>query len=223
MRLLLAEDEVELSNAIVAVLKHNNYSVDAVYNGQDALDYIENGNYDAVILDIMMPQMDGITVLKRVRAQGNKIPIMILTAKTDVDDKVLGLDSGADDYMPKPFEMKELLARLRAITRRLTETSDNILTFMNLSLDRTTCIMSTDKGSYKLANKEYQLLEMLMSHPHKVISTDTLMEKIWGYDSESEINVVWVYISYLRKKLKNVSAQVQITASRNLGYCLEEL
>lgn len=221
MRLLLAEDEKELSNALVAVLKHNNYSVDAVYNGQDALDYLEAGNYDGAILDIMMPKMDGIQVLKAIRSQNNQIPIIILTAKSEIDDRVTGLDCGADDYLTKPFSMKELLARIRAITRRQTDNGDSLLRFENLILDRSTCQISCGGETIRLSNKEYQMLEMLMINPRQIISTEQFMSKIWGFDSESEVNVVWVHISYLRKKLLALSANVRIKATRGLGYSLE--
>lgn len=222
MRLLLAEDEIELSNALVAVLKHNNYSVDAVYNGQDALDYLLNGNYDGAILDIMMPKMDGITVLKNVRKAGSSLPIILLTAKSEIDDRVAGLDAGADDYLTKPFSMKELLARIRAMTRRQTLASDSILTFGDLSLDRSTYQLSTPEGSLRLGNKEYQMLEMLLVNPGQIIPTEQFMEKIWGYDGEAELNVVWVYISYLRKKLTILNSSVQIKATRGIGYSMEE-
>lgn len=222
MRLLLAEDEKELSRALVAILKHNNYSVDAVFNGQDALDYLSAENYDGAVLDIMMPVMDGITVLKKVRESGNKIPILMLTAKTELDDRVLGLDSGADDYLTKPFATKELLARIRAITRRQADVTDTVLTCGNLTLNRTTFELSSPAGSLRLANKEFQMMEMLMANFGVLISTERFMEKIWGYDSESEINVVWVYISYLRKKLASLGSSVLIKATRNMGYTLEE-
>lgn len=221
MRLLLAEDERELSEALVTVLRRNNYSVDAVYDGQAALDYLEAAEYDGAILDIMMPKMDGITVLRRIREQGNAVPVLLLTAKTEVDDRVTGLDAGADDYLGKPFAMKELLARIRAMTRRQPEIPRNVLEFGNLILDRATFELKCGKESIRLANKEFQMLEMLMSNPGQIISTDRFMEKVWGYDSETEINVVWVYISYLRKKLSAVKADVQIKAVRNQGYSLE--
>lgn len=222
MRLLLAEDEKDLSDALVTVLKHNNYSVDAVYNGQDALDYLTEGdNYDGAILDIMMPKLDGISVLKQVRAQGNHLPILMLTAKSEIDDRVNGLDSGADDYLTKPFSMKELLARIRAMTRRQAETTDAILSFGDLKLDRSTYQLSCHQETLRLANKEYQMLEMLMTNPGQIISVEQFMDKIWGYDSEAEFNVVWVYISYLRKKLTTLQSTVQIKATRGLGYSLE--
>ncbi len=224
MRLLLAEDEEDLSRALVAVLKHNNYSVDAVFNGADALDYIEAGNnYDGVILDIMMPKLDGISVLRKIRANGNSVPVLLLTAKAEIDDRVNGLDSGADDYLTKPFSTKELLARIRAMTRRQSDTTDSILTFCDISLNRLTYQLSGTKSdeNIRLSGKEYQMFEMLMTNPGQIISAERFFEKIWGYDSESDINVVWVYISHLRKKLSSVSKQIQIKASRGLGYSLE--
>lgn len=223
MRLLLAEDERELSNALVAILKHNNYSVDAVYNGEDALNFLQTENYDGVILDIMMPKMDGITVLRKIRQQGNSVPVLILTAKSDVDDRVMGLDSGADDYLSKPFAAKELLARIRSVTRRKTEAVSSVLHFGNISLDCVNFELSSPQGSIRLQNKEFQLFEMLIANPKQIIPTDRFFEKIWGYDSNAEINVVWVYISYLRKKLSALGADIQIKAARNQGYSLEEL
>lgn len=221
MRILLAEDERSLARAILKIFEKNNYSADAVHNGEDALLYLESGNYDVVILDIMMPRMDGITVLKKIRAQGNPIPILMLTAKAEIDDKVLGLDSGANDYLTKPFDTKELLARIRAITRSQTAT-DSKLSVGNITLDRATFELASPAGNFRLANKEFQMMEMLMSNPHHLISPERFMEKIWGLDSEAEINVVWVYISYLRKKLNSLDANIQIKASRNAGYSLEE-
>ena len=221
MRLLLAEDERSLSRALVTILEKNNYTVDAVYNGEDALEYLQAGSYDAAILDIMMPKMDGITVLKRLRAQENPVPILMLTAKAEIDDKVLGLDSGANDYLTKPFDTKELLARIRAMTRS-QKAADSRLTFGNVMLDRATFEISSPAGSFRLANKEFQMMEMLMSNPQQLISTERFMEKIWSYDSDTEINVVWVYISYLRKKLVALGADIQIKATRNAGYSLEK-
>ena len=221
MRLLLAEDERSLSRALVTILEKSNYTVDAVYNGEDALTFLQTGSYDAAILDIMMPKMDGITVLKRLRAQENPIPIIMLTAKAEIDDKVLGLDSGANDYLTKPFDTRELLARIRAMTRS-QKAADSRLTFGNVMLDRATFEISSPAGSFRLANKEFQMMEMLMSNPQQLISTERFMEKIWGYDSDTEINVVWVYISYLRKKLVALGADIQIKATRNAGYSLEK-
>ncbi len=222
MRLLLAEDEKSLSKAIITILQKNNYSADAVYDGEEALSYLASGNYDAVILDIMMPKLDGISVLKKLREQGNTIPVLMLTAKSEVDDKVLGLDSGANDYLTKPFNTKELLARIRAMTRSQTEQMDSQMKFGNIVLDRSTFELSSPNGSFRLANKEFQMLEMLMMNPRRLISAERFLERVWGYDSEVEINVVWVYISYLRKKLAALHANIQIKAQRNAGYSLEE-
>ena len=221
MRLLLAEDEKELSDALVAILKHNNYSVDAVYNGEDALAYLDSDNYDGAILDIMMPKMDGLTVLKTIREQGNDVPVLILTAKTEVDDRVLGLDSGADDYLSKPFAAKELLARIRSVTRRRTEAVSSVLKVGNISLDCTTFELKSQADTIRLPNKEFQIMELLAANPGQVISTERFMEKIWGYDSEADVGVVWVYISYLRKRLTALGANVKIKAARGQGYYLE--
>lgn len=223
MRLLLAEDEKSLSKAIIAILQRNNYSADAVYNGLEALEYLESDTYDGLILDVMMPKMDGITVLKKLREKGNNIPVLMLTAKSEIDDKVLGLDSGANDYLTKPFNTRELLARIRAMTRTSAGQTTSILTMGNISLNTATFELSSPGGSFRLANKEFQMLEMLMGNAGRLISTERFMEKIWGYDSEADISVVWVYISYLRKKLSALGANVQIKAARNAGYSLEEI
>ena len=220
MRILLAEDEKALSKALVKIFEKNNYSVDAVYDGEDALAYLETGSYDVAVLDIMMPKKDGITVLKEIRAAGSQIPVLMLTAKSEIEDRVLGLDSGANDYLPKPFDTRELLARIRSISRTRSE-SDTKLSFGNITLDRATFELSSPTGCFRLANKEYQMMEYLMVNPHRIISTEMFMEKIWGYDNESEISVVWVYISYLRKKLTALGANIQIKSSRNAGYSLE--
>lgn len=223
MRLLLAEDEKALSKALVTILERNNYSVDPVYDGQAALEYLEADNYDGVVLDIMMPKKDGITVLKELRSRGNLIPVLLLTAKSEIDDKVVGLDAGANDYLTKPFHARELLARIRAMTRTQAAQPSSQLRAGNVVLDRATFELSTPTGSFRLANKEFQMLELLMSNPQNLISTERFMEKIWGYDSEAEVNVVWVYISYLRKKLAALHADIQIKATRNAGYSLEEI
>ena len=222
MKLLLAEDERSLSRALVKILEKNHCTVDPVYDGENALAYLESGGYDAAILDIMMPKMDGITVLKRYREQGGSTPVLMLTAKSEVDDKVLGLDSGANDYLTKPFDTRELLARLRAMTRTQPAAGSR-LSFGNITLDRATFALSSPTGSFRLANKEFQMLEILLSSPRQLISTERLMERIWGYDADVEVNVVWVYISYLRKKLAALHADIQIRAARNAGYSLEEL
>lgn len=222
MKLLLAEDERSLSKVLVKILEKNNYTVDAVFDGEAALSYLESGGYDAAVLDIMMPKMDGITVLKKLRTAGNCIPVIMLTAKSEIDDKVLGLDSGANDYLTKPFDTKELLARIRAMTRSQMVPDSNIC-FGNISLNRATFELLSPTGSFRLANKEFQMMEILISSPGQLFSTERLMERIWGNGSDAEINVVWVYISYLRKKLKALHANIQIKAIRNAGYTLEVL
>lgn len=221
MRLLIAEDEQELANALTAILKHNNYSVDTVYDGEDALAYLQTGLYDAAVLDIMMPKMDGLSVLKQIRKEGCSIPIIMLTAVSGVDNKVTGLDLGADDYLTKPFSTKELLARIRAITRRHEDLTNSVLTFEDLSLNRSTYELSCKGNHIKLSNKDFQIMEMLLVTPGQIISTEQFMDKIWGYDSDAELNVVWVYISNLRKKLTGLQSQVSIKATRNLGYSVE--
>lgn len=220
MRVLLADDEKELTNALTAILKHDHYAVDVVYNGEDALDYGRTENYDVIILDIMMPKMDGLTVLKELRKANIDTPILMLTAKSEIEDRITGLDTGADDYLSKPFAMGELLARIRAMTRRKAEFTPNIIQAGNLTLNKENFELSTDKASIRLSNKEYQMMELFMNYPKRLFSTEQFMEKIWGYDSEAEINVVWVYISYLRKKLSTLEANVEIKASRGAGYML---
>lgn len=222
MRILLAEDERFLSRAAIALLEKNNYSADAVYDGQEALEYLESGNYDALILDLMMPKMDGMTVLRTLRERGNPIPVLILTAKSEVDDKVLGLDTGANDYLTKPFSTQELMARIRAMTR--SQSGGQVtsrLTFGNITLDQATFELSSPTGSFRLANKEFQMMELLMRNPRQLIPTERFLERIWGYDSDVELSVVWVYISYLRKKLSALRANIQIKVTRNAGYSLE--
>ncbi len=221
MRLLLAEDEKSLSRAVTVLLEKNSYSVDAVYDGAEALDWLETGNYDGVILDVMMPKVDGFEVLRRMRARGDATPVLMLTARSEVDDKVLGLDSGANDYLTKPFATQELLARIRAMTRAGSAQTDSRLAAGSVTLDCASHELCGPKGKYKLANKEFQMMEMLLRTPGNLISAERFMDRIWGFDSEAELNVVWVYVSYLRKKLAAIGADVQIKAQRNAGYYLE--
>lgn len=221
MKLLLVEDEQSLSRALTAILAHNGYTVDAVYDGIEALEYLEMGEYDGVIMDIMMPKMDGMTALQKIREKGNQVPILMLTAKSEIDDKVAGLDNGANDYLTKPFASKELLARIRAMTRTQMAAVTSILQFGNISLDQATKELTSPSGTFHLANKEFQVMELLMSNPKHVIPTERILEKVWGYDSNAELNVVWAYISYLRKKLTALHADIQIKATRNTGYSLE--
>lgn len=221
MRILLAEDEEALSRAIVAILKKNQYEADAVFNGQDALDALVNGGYDAAVMDIMMPGMDGMEALKRARAAGVRIPILMLTAKSEITDIVSGLDGGADDYMTKPFYVRELLARIRAMTRPNTQTDGKKLKTGNITLDLGSFELSTQYGKYRLTRKEFQLMQIFMSNPNQMITADTIMDKVWGYDSEVDGGIVRVYISYLRKKLISLKADQRIQASRNIGYVME--
>ena len=221
MRLLYAEDEKSLARAVSTLLVRNNYSVDVVYDGQAALDYLETENYDGAILDVMMPKVDGFEVLRRMRARGDSTPVLLLTAKGEIDDRVTGLDSGANDYLTKPFDTKELLARIRAMTRVLSVQPDKTVSFGKVTLDCASYDLRGPGGSTKLAGKEFQMMEMLMRNPRKLVSTETFMDRIWGYDSEAELNIVWVYISTLRKKLKGIDADIEIKAQRGLGYYLE--
>lgn len=225
MRLLLAEDELSLSRALVTILKKNNYTVDAAYDGVEALEYLEANEYDGAILDVMMPRMDGIRVLQEIRKAGSNVPVLILTAKAEVDDKVLGLDSGANDYLTKPFASKELLARIRAMTRTSVSAvqADSKLQLGNITLDCATFTLSSPFNSFVLANKEFQMIELMMRNPRQIISAEQFMDKIWGFDTNAESNVVWTYISYLRKKLTALKADVEIRARRNAGYSLEEI
>ena len=222
MRLLLAEDERELSRALTAILTHHNYSVDTVDNGEDALDYLIDGQYDGAVLDIMMPRRDGISVVRALRERGSTVPVLLLTARSQIEDRVAGLDSGADDYLTKPFSSAELLARIRAMTRRREGQASNLLQFGDLTLDRASCRLSGPCDSCSLAGKEYQMMELFLESPGCVISAERIFEKIWGYEAEAEINTVWVYLSNLRKKLASTGSRVGIRSRRNLGYVLEE-
>ncbi len=223
MRILLAEDERSLSKAVKAILTKNNYSVDTVYDGEEAVLYALASEYDLIIMDIMMPKKDGILALKELRSKGRNVPVLMLTARSETDDKVEGLDSGANDYMTKPFAVKELLARIRVLTRQNSSSNDNILRFGNLTLDRGSFELSSPKGRYRLAGKEFQMMEMLMMNHGILISTERFMDKIWGLDSEADISTAWTYISFLRKKLAALGADVRIKAIRNAGYTLEEI
>ncbi|MCI1734637.1 MAG: response regulator transcription factor [Bacilli bacterium] len=220
MKILFAEDEVELSDAISLLLKRNDYSVDSVYDGQEALDYLDASDYDLIILDIMMPKVDGLTVLKKIRSQGKDTPVLILTAKSQPDDVVKGLDLGADDYLTKPFNIKVLLARIRALTRRDGPVQDENLTYGNLTLNRQSCEILVGKESIKLVNKELQIMELLLKNPTKIVPTDTILNSAWNSDECSTEENVYVFVSYLRRKLKQLNSNVEIKAYRNQGYGL---
>ena len=221
MRLLLAEYEKALSRALKAILERDGYMVDAVYDGQAALDCLDTGSYDGAVLDIMMPALDGIEVLRQLRARGDLLPVLLLTAKSETDDKVQGLDSGANDYLTKPFAVRELLARVRAMTRAHSAQTDSRLTLGNITLDRATFALSSPTGSFRLANREFQMLEMLLCSPGHVIPEDRFMERIWAQEGYTETSVVRIYISYLQKKLKALHAGVRIRTVQKAGYVLE--
>ena len=221
MRLLLAEDERSLSRALVTILNRNGFEVDAVYDGKAALEAIESGNYDGVVLDIMMPKMNGLEVLKTIRDKKNLIPILMLTAKAEIDDKVEGLDLGANDYLTKPFAAKELLARIRTMIRTQTIQTESILHVGNITLNRATFELTSPTGSFRLANKEFQMMELFLCNKGHSITHKRLMEKIWGDEKQVQTNVVWMYISYLRKKLEALHANLQITEASHAEYILE--
>lgn len=221
MKILYAEDERAMSDAVAEVLRHKNYIVDAVYDGEDALDYIMNEKYDGIILDVMMPKLSGLQVLSEIRCAGISTPVMLLTAKGEISDKVEGLNAGADDYLAKPFAMPELIARVGALVRRSGEFVPDDLKLGNVSLNRSSYELSSESGSIRLSKKEYLMMEMLMKSKERPISTESFMTRVWGYESEAEMNVVWVYISYLRKKLSALNANIQISALRGRGYILE--
>lgn len=222
MRLLIAEDEVDLAEALTAFFEKNHFSVDAVHNGADAYEYAVSGGYDVVILDVMMPRMNGIQVLERLRAEGVKTPIMMLTAKGQKNDRITGFNAGADDYLPKPFDPDELLSRVRAILRRSETYQPTVLTYGDVTLDPATGLLSCGEQSLRLGGRELQVMELLIRSPRQVFSAERIMERVWGWDNEAEINVVWVNISNLRKKLRAIGSHVTLRANRGLGYVLEE-
>lgn len=221
MKLLYAEDERTLSEAVVDILTYHKYIVDAVYDGEDAYDYAVSGDYDGIILDVMMPKRDGIAVLSALRQIGCRTPILLLTAKTQVDDRIRGLDAGADDYLPKPFDMGELLARIRAMLRRREAFYPDIRTFGDLTLNMQSSTLSCGEKSLVLPKQEYRLMEQLMENSNIFLSSEDLLVRAWGYDAETDINSVWLYISYLRKRLASIHSNVEIVTRRNIGYRLE--
>ena len=222
MRLLIAEDELDLAEALTVFFEKNHFSVDAVHNGFDAYEYAVSGAYDAVILDVMMPKMDGIQVLERLRQEGVKTPIMMLTAKGQKNDRITGFNAGADDYLPKPFDPDELLSRVRAVLRRSEAYQPTLLRYGDLTLDPTNGILSCGTQTVRLNGREFHVMELFMRSPRQVFSAERIMEKVWGWDAETEINVVWVNISNLRKRLKTIGSRVQLRANRGLGYALED-
>lgn len=221
MKLLFAEDEVSMSEAVVDILTYHKYIVDAVYDGEAALEYARAAQYDGIILDIMMPKMSGLEVLSLLRREGCRTPILLLTAKAEVEDRIQGLDLGADDYLPKPFAMGELLARIRAMLRRREEFTPDIIECGNIALNQQSYELSGNGQTFVLTKLEYRLMETLMLNQGMYLSSEELLVKVWGYETEAELGTVWVYISYLRKRLSSMNANVEIKAKRNIGYTLE--
>lgn len=222
MKILVVEDEAALSDALTEILKRNQYSVDAVDNGEDGLEYGLTGLYDCIILDIMLPIMDGLTVLKMLRKNKISTPVMLLTAKSEIDDKITGLDYGADDYLTKPFVTGELLARIRALTRRTGEVNIDTFNFHGLALNKQTYTLSYGANNVKLSLKEYQIMEILLMNPKQIITKERFIEKIWGFESDVEYNNIEVYISFLRKKIKSICSGATIHTARGVGYYLED-
>lgn len=223
MRVLIAEDEVSIAKALKIMLEKEKYTVDIVHDGQEAFEYITGAIYDVLVLDIMMPRMDGITLLRKIRKLGIATPTLFLTAKAEVEDRVTGLDAGADDYLPKPFATSEFLARVRALTRRSDVYTPALIKYGNVTLDCSRFVIVTDRGETRLNNKEFQLMELFIRHPGQIFSTEHLMDRIWGTDSAAETDVVWTYIGFLRRKLRELSANIEITTIRGAGYTLEEM
>ena len=221
MKILIAEDEISTAKALKVILEKSKFSVDIVHNGNDAWSYIQAGPYEVIVLDIMMPGMSGLEVLSKLRANNIKTPVLMLTAKGELEDRVAGLEAGADDYLPKPFATAELIARVKALGRRSEIYSDSVKQAGNLVLDSNKYEMRVGSKSVTLTNKEYQLMELFILHPGFVFSTEHLMEKIWGLDSESYIDVVWTHIGFVRKKIKSLDANVEIKTIRGAGYSLE--
>ena len=222
MRLLIAEDELDLAEALTVFFEKNHFSVDAVHNGFDAYEYAAAGGYDGVILDVMMPRMNGIQVLERLRAEGVKTPIMMLTAKGQKNNRITGFNAGADDYLPKPFDPNELLSRVRAMLRRSEAYQPSVLAWGDVTLDPGTGLLACGGQSVRLGGREFQVMELFLRNPRQVFSAERIMERIWGWDNEAEINVVWVNISNLRKKLKAIGSRVTLKVNRGLGYALED-
>ena len=220
MKLLLAEDEPAMSEAVTDILEYHRYQVDAVFDGKEALDYIHAGDYDGIVMDIMMPGLTGLEVLKQIRKEGNRTPVLLLTAKSQIEDRIEGLDAGADDYLPKPFAMGELLARIRAMLRRREEYQPDVRQFGDLVLDSGSSELRCGDRKVTLPKVEYQMMEVLMLNHGIYLSSEDLLEKVWGYDTDADIGAVWVYISYLRKRIASVGSGVKITAKRNIGYTL---
>ncbi len=220
MRILIAEDDVRLLKSLVHIFELNHYAVDGVDNGTDAFDYAASDEYDGLVLDVMMPGMDGVTLLKRLRASGITTPALFLTARTEIEQKIEGLDAGADDYLPKPFSTGELLARVRAMLRRKDNFTPDLLTFEKLTLNRSTYELTYEGRTQALSGKEFQVMEMLMQNQNAITSAEQLITHIWGWDTNVDMSVVWVHVSNIRKKLERISSPVTIKFMRNAGYVL---
>jgi len=221
MKLLFAEDDADLRRAVQTLLERSGYTVETADNGEDAVDLAVEGDFDGLILDWMMPGKDGVEALREIRSRHVSVPCLMLTARDAVEDRVTGLDAGADDYLSKPFSTAELQARIRAMLRRRESFVPDLLSFGDLELDRSSREIRCQGRSLRLTNKAYQVMEMLMEHPHQVLSIQQIMDHVWGWDSDAEINVVWVNISQLRKRLGDLSSSVEIRAARGIGYSLE--
>lgn len=221
MRILIAEDERNLAEALSVFFEKNQFSVDTVFDGQAAYDYAVSGGYDAIILDVMMPRLDGVEVLRRLRAERIRTPVMMLTAKAQKDDRITGFNAGADDYLPKPFEPDELICRVCAMLRRAGDYKPTALTYADLTLDAAAGRLSCGEQAVRLSGREFQVMELFLRAPQVVLSAERILERVWGWDSDAEINVVWVHISNLRKKLKTLGSRVSIYANRGMGYVLE--
>ena len=222
MKLLFAEDDRDLSTAVTTLLERNGYRVDTVYDGADAVDYALEGEYDVIILDWMMPVKDGVEALREMRSGGIRTPCLLLTARDAVEDRVTGLDAGADDYLPKPFNGKELLARVRAMLRRRETYVPDVIAWEDLQLDKGSCELKCGRKTTRVTGKMYQLTELFMENPRILFSVQQLMDKVWGWDTEAEVNVVWVNISQLRKKLADLGTATEIRVHRGAGYSLEK-
>ena len=221
MRILIAEDDARLLKSLVHIFELNHYAVDGVDNGADAYDFASSGEYDGLVLDIMMPEMDGVTLLKKLRSEGITAPALFLTAKTEIDQRIEGLDAGADDYLPKPFSTGELLARVRAMLRRKDNFTPDMLSFGALSLNRSTYELNFDGKTQSLSGKEFLVMEMLMQNPSVIVTAEQMITHIWGWDATVDTSVVWVHISNIRKKLEALSVPIVIKFVRNAGYVLE--
>lgn len=221
MRLLLAEDEEAMSEAVADILEYHKYQVDTVFDGNEALDYIHAAEYDGIILDIMMPGRSGLEVLRQIRSEGCRTPVLLLTAKSEIEDRIEGLDLGADDYLAKPFHMGELLARIRAMLRRREDYTPDIRSFGDLTLNPRTSELRCGDKSVELSRLECRMMDTLMLNHGIYLSSEDLLEKVWGYESDADVGSVWVYISYLRKQLAKVGSSVVVKAKRGTGYMLQ--